>query len=81
MVLGKSEEEKSWNLSKWVPGTKSEESYIYCRVRLLVIANIAFTGTIFMKNKPHFDVDVFLVSTVFFNIFSVQFAYITKLNT
>jgi hypothetical protein len=27
MVLGKSEEEKSWNLSKWVPGTKSEESY------------------------------------------------------
>jgi hypothetical protein len=27
MVPGKSEEEKSWNLSKWVPGTKSEESY------------------------------------------------------
>jgi hypothetical protein len=27
MVPGKREEEKSWNLSKWVPGTKSEESY------------------------------------------------------
>jgi hypothetical protein len=27
MMPGKNEEEKSWNLSKWVPATKSEESY------------------------------------------------------